>query len=539
MADFTPVSQQLNTGDVFGTLNNVLGLQQKKQALQIQGQELQQKQIETTNLQNYQNFFNDFDPSAHQGSNHMLSIDSVHQMSAYQNAGAAKPLIDQQLNAITNGQIKNNTDLYNLGANKVGFLTQRLGTLARDADVQAGNDDGYTKVKAELEMLGTPDQLGDTAGPWLKNAENGLSALQGNEKLKATLGRHLQNMQYQGVDTLNQINLQNPPTTKIMGPDNRSHFVESSTTALPGQPGTQVGTEVQEGIPPERRIVTDRDNRQFVLEVGTGKLTPLADYQRDQQQPPAQQPPAGAAPSGAGAAPPAPAAKPPTRIAPPKGIQFQQPVPQQKEVNDTISAAHAADQDYNLNKHINNQLLDLSKDTATGPGTEAWHRALGTVAGPFGGNAVSDYQTIDAMLDRQIALQRGSMNLPETNAGLATAAGATGKTSYEPKALQTKVKLSQALNEGAHDFRSGLDKLTGTGTNQDQSRVIEFKNAWARNFDPRVYLYRNAKDRGKNDPDSAKEASDAVSKMSPEQAKDLVQKRQNLKLLSQGIIPTQ
>jgi 23S rRNA U2552 (ribose-2'-O)-methylase RlmE/FtsJ len=41
MADFTPVSQQLNTGDVFGTLNNVLGLQQKRQSLVQQAQQIE------------------------------------------------------------------------------------------------------------------------------------------------------------------------------------------------------------------------------------------------------------------------------------------------------------------------------------------------------------------------------------------------------------------------------------------------------------------------------------------------------------------
>lgn len=211
---------------------------------------------------------------------------------------------------------------------------------------------------------------------------------------------------------------------------------------------------------------------------------------------------------------------------------FTQPVPNQPAVQQEIMDTRRADADYGVNRHVNDQIIRLSNDTSTGPGTDIWHHALGAVAGPLGGNNVSDYQTIGAYLDRQAALSAKQMGLPDTNAGLATAASLSGTTNYQPKALQTKVKLTDALVEGAHQYREGLDKVVGTGPNQDLSKYQAYRAAWASNFDPNVFRAENALRRGDKE-----ELAQIKKEVGPKGMAELKRKSDNLRLLSQGQIP--
>jgi hypothetical protein len=157
---------------------------------------------------------------------------------------------------------------------------------------------------------------------------------------------------------------------------------------------------------------------------------------------------------------------------------------------------------------------------------------LGALGAPVGANNVSDYQTIDAYLNRQAAMSSKIMGLPETNAGLQTAAGAAGTTAYQPKALQTKVKLTDALVEGAHQYRQGLDRVVGTGPNQDLSNYQKYRAAWAQNFDPNVYRLENAVKRH-----DGEEVQALKQELGPDGLKALALKRRNLMSLSQGQIP--
>ena len=211
---------------------------------------------------------------------------------------------------------------------------------------------------------------------------------------------------------------------------------------------------------------------------------------------------------------------------------FVRNVPGQEQIVSDISNTRSADADYGLNRHINDRILSLSAKTDTGPGSERWHDVLGAIAGPLGGNNVSDFQTISAYLDRQAAMASKQMGLPDTNAGLETARGLSGTTSYQPAALQEKTKLTDALVEGAHQYRQGLDKIVGTGPVQDLSRYQQYRNAWTANFDPNVYLYENSRTRGDKDG-----ATNIVANLSQKQAAELQQKRRNLAMLANGQIP--
>jgi hypothetical protein len=142
---------------------------------------------------------------------------------------------------------------------------------------------------------------------------------------------------------------------------------------------------------------------------------------------------------------------------------------------------------------------------------------------------VADFQKIGAYLDRQSALAAQQMGLPDTNAGLATAANLTGTTEYAPGALQTKVKLTDALVEGAHQYRKGLDKVVGTGANQDLSKLQQYRAQWADNFDPNVFRVENALRR-----DDKKELSQIREEVGSRGMAELKSKSENLRKLEAG-----
>jgi hypothetical protein len=333
------------------------------------------------------------------------------------------------------------------------------------------------------------------------------------------LPKLIQSLQSQVLDTQKQLELRKPSGPIMQG---TAGPYEANTNPYAFQPvGSKVGQTMDQGIAPEGRIISDVNNDQYIYDPKSNTARRI-----DTGGSPGNQRNGGT--GGGGSAPPANA---PTRTQ----SGFTQPVPGQADIEKEVKQTRDSDSDYGLNRHINDQLLKLSGSTTTGPGSQDFHNALGGISSFTGGNVLgneaADYQTIDAYLQRQSALALKS--LPETNAGLATAQAMSGKTSMEPGALQTKVKLLDALTEGAHQYRQGLDRLIGSGTSQDLSKYQAYKSAWANNFDPRVYLYHNAKTRDKAEGDSFAQT------LSPAEARDLDRKRKNLALLAAGTLPTQ
>jgi hypothetical protein len=260
-------------------------------------------------------------------------------------------------------------------------------------------------------------------------------------------------------------------------------------------------------IGPGNEIVTDANGRQFIRNVQNNTVTPVG-------APGGGQRPRAAAPSPAAA---------------PDQPTFTQPVPQQKELEQHVIDVRKADSDYGQNQHVNDELIRLSKDTSTGPGTKAWHNTFGKVLGLGGGNQIADYQKIGAYLDRQAAMSATQMGLPETNAGLQTAANLSGTTEYTPEALQTKVNLTSAMVEGAHQYRHGLDKVVGTGANQDLSKLQQFRAQWADNFDPNVFRAENALRR-----DDKNELAEIREEVGTRGMAELKRKSENLRRLEAG-----
>jgi hypothetical protein len=179
-------------------------------------------------------------------------------------------------------------------------------------------------------------------------------------------------------------------------------------------------------------------------------------------------------------------------------------------------------------RNVNDQLLQLSRETKTGPGTQTVQK-LAAVAGlPSGAR----YQEISAYLDRQAALSARQMGVPNTNAGLAASQSATGTTEYTPQALQEKVKFADALNSGAMAYRQGLDKVVGTAATPDVGKYQAYRSAWSRNFDPDVFRAEDAMRRGDKE-----ELATLKTRLGPQGMKTLAQKSANLRALENGQIP--
>jgi hypothetical protein len=197
-----------------------------------------------------------------------------------------------------------------------------------------------------------------------------------------------------------------------------------------------------------------------------------------------------------------------------------------------IEGTRKAGTQVGVNRYINGELLKLSKNTSTGPNTAEWQNLFGAIGAPFGASLNANYQTINAYLDRQAAMNSEAMGLPNTNVGLETSKSLSGNTTYTPQALQTKIRLNDALNTAAEQYRQGIDKAVGTGTNPNYATYQPFRSAWSSNYDPRVFALENASRNG-----DTEEANRILKGLKPAERAELMQKRATLTALSRGQIP--
>jgi len=490
MADFGSPIAQVDPNKGLETLNSLLGIQRQSLALKGQAAEVQQQQ----QTAQQRAALAQVDWSKHIGPDGVLDTGSFAQDPAIRKAaGDQYPEILEHANLVRQGQIQSKQQLFNLNASQNAAFQQQIGALTGDSDVQQDNDAGRQKVKNAMSQFGqiygpAAQQLASVYRPMVDHVPPG------------KLSKALQILQLQSSDVGKQLELTTPHPAEM---DTGAQIVPGTRGGPLGpQPGafTPSGAPVRKQLSPGIVILKDANNKQYRYNTQTGQIEGQVGA------------PAPGGTKGQGG--------------------FTQPIPDQEKAQEELDQTRKADADYGYNRHINEQILRLSKDTATGPGTEIWHHALGAISGPMGGNNVADYQTIGAYLDRQAALSARQMGLPDTNAGLATAASLSGTTGYQPKALQTKVQLTDALVEGAHQYRNGLDKVVGTGPNQDLSKYQQYRAAWAANFDPNVYLLENAhkkKDTGA--------VNELLKSLSPEEAASLRQKRKNLQALADGKLP--
>lgn len=198
-----------------------------------------------------------------------------------------------------------------------------------------------------------------------------------------------------------------------------------------------------------------------------------------------------------------------------------------QQANGHVETVRTADENYGNNKAIASAVRQLASNADTGPGTQTWNHVMGVL----GTEKANNYQELGAFLDRQAATVRGQMGLPGTNAGAEDAKMIAGNTNYNAKVIKDKNDYTEALTEGLHQYRNGLDRIAGFSGQASPQAVNQFKSAWTQNFDPNVYRGELAFKR------SPAEGNAFMASLSSKEAASLAAKRKALQALSNGQLP--
>jgi hypothetical protein len=495
MADFggPPVGTSVNpVGQGLTTLSDLMNVKRSQQALQIGQQTLQSQTAEAQQAQQKNQELQSlaqFTKSAAQNPAYHNPDGSLNVQKYQTDAMAAAPTYGQayigQMTANANAMVDNRKALLGLSNEQRKTIGGYFGAVAAkpnatkddfaDAAEQARgvSDDPAYQRAVDRMLMATPDvrtMPTDQGSAAIRQHARGIS-METNAPDTAESGPSVQMVQGQQGLVPTNVNPQAPGGVQPVGP-------------------TQ-----QQGVAPGANIVRDAYDNQFILDPQTHRLTPVG----------------GANGSASGAS------------------GFQQPVAGQQQVlQDLESTRKNTDVVAPINRNINQHLLQLSAETSTGPGTQTVQKLAAALHMPSGSN----YQQINAYLERQAATSAASMGVPNTNAGLAASQSATGTTEYTPQALQEKVKFADALNSGAMAYRLGLDKAVGTGPTPNLNNYQKFRSAWSQNFDPDVFRAEDAQRRG----DKA-ELGSLKTRLGPQGMATLAQKSANLRKLEQGQIP--
>jgi len=186
----------------------------------------------------------------------------------------------------------------------------------------------------------------------------------------------------------------------------------------------------------------------------------------------------------------------------------------QKEVS---SIRQAGDQ-VPIQRNTNKQILQLSKDTKTGPGSQYWQKGMAALGLPSGTN----YQELGKYLEKNAIQAMQTMGGPPSDARLSAAVAANGSTEFNPGALQAVTKFNDAAVSALEKYRQGMDKAVGV-ENPNFAAAAKFKAEWAKNLDIDVFRVENAlRDGDKGELEKIK------NELGQKRMKELAQKIKNL-----------
>lgn len=234
----------------FDSINNILGIQQKRQALQVQAQELAQEQIKTQAAQGFQQFTSDFDPAAHIGPDGTLDVAGVRASTAYKNAGNAKPLVDEYIQKVQNGQLGAKQALQTLDSGSLAQMSQGVGALANDKDVLADNAAGREKVSNFYRTFAqqSPEaaRIAGLYGGVVQHAKQGdlSDAVYAQQLMGAdVLGQRSQQNPTRGTNAAGQATIANPRTgLTALVPTTGGGDVNPTAPAVAGAQARATGT---------------------------------------------------------------------------------------------------------------------------------------------------------------------------------------------------------------------------------------------------------------------------------------------------------
>ncbi len=196
---------------------------------------------------------------------------------------------------------------------------------------------------------------------------------------------------------------------------------------------------------------------------------------------------------------------------------FQKYVAQVRQEGDQAPLMH----------NINQNILQLSENAKTGPGSPIWQHIIGALGAPFGLSPTANYQEVGKFLEKNAIQNMQAMGGPPSDARLSAAAAANGGPEFSPKALRYVTEFNNATVSALEMYRQGLDKAVGT-VGPNYLATPEFRAAWAKNFDIRVFELQNAL-QAKDEPAVKR----VLSGLTKSQAQALKQKWANLQMLSE------
>lgn len=491
MADFgAPVAQNVNVDPNKGleTIGSLMGLTQKRQALAGQAADVQMRQQDASQRA----AMAQIDWGKHTGQDGTLDLNSFNQDKGIrQAAGDYYPDVLAKAAAVKQAQTGAKQSLLNLNKDQLGAWQQTVGGLAGDPDVQQDTPAGRQKVAAAYQSFA------QTYGP---DAAKAVAPYQGplTQAPQGKLASVLQHVQMQSVDAGKQLEMQAPtPGSVDTGGQIQPGAFASPQSATPGA-FTPQGRPIAKTFAPQV-ITSPTTGGAFKLGPG-GTATPIT---------------APGQGGGGGAAP------------------FQNPnyQGQGKDVatfQDEVQTVRQEAQQAPLSRNINAQILRLSQDAKTGPGSDVWQHVIGAVGAPLGLSPSASYQEVGKYLEKNAINNMTAMGGPPSDSRLDAAAKANGSTSFSPEALQAVTKFNDATTTALDQYRQGVDHAVGMGKNVDYTKLPEFKAAWAKNFDVDVFRVENAV----RDGDKA-ELAKIKKELGSDRLKALAEKRRNLVKLSQ------
>jgi hypothetical protein len=173
----------------------------------------------------------------------------------------------------------------------------------------------------------------------------------------------------------------------------------------------------------------------------------------------------------------------------------------------------------------------VNSGISTGSGSDTLNNFVSMLPKSFQTKGSDNYQIAGSFLADKIGANMANMGLSKSNAGQNVSEAGGGSLKSNPEALKEIVKVSDATNTARDMYVNGLNIVTRNG--QDMSKVPAFKAAWQRNFDINIFRHMDAVRRG----DQNEEESAQSSRLSPSQLKQLAIKAKNLNSLSnQGLL---
>jgi hypothetical protein len=541
----TPVGTMYPPQNPIAALSSIYGIQQQQVNLAQQKQALQtgqytqqsaqataqQNQQDARNRQASQSFFQNFDIAKHAGPDGTVSLDSAMADPGFRQLGDATPAVLGQLTDIKNKQLDGIQKMAQLGGT---FRNQALDFatgLQRDKDVQAGSETGKGKVVDALDdfIKSSPP----AAQQFLQPFRDRLNSARASDIPASLQNLTLQNQQ---AEKIAQATLPAAGTMDRGGSTDTGMYDPNTSTFTPNQ-------NFQKTTTPS--IVSDANRQPGIM--GGGPAPPPTSAMSPQFfRPPSSGAPnapsqSGTAPSNSG---PQHAGRAGNTVltsandpARPRwgapGDVVDSWNASVKKAQQDVQGARDTDNNYGNSMAVASKIRDLSGQTETGPGSGKLNDVIGAITSRFGGSqGVTNTQTLESFLDRQSATLRDGMDLPKTNAGADQARAIGGNIGMQGGAIQAKNNYNEALAQGLHDYRIGLDQVEGFTGNPSPTSVNKFKSAWSQNFDPLAYEWKLAVQRGDKNTANA-----ITSNMSPDERKTTQQKGRNLDLLSQGKLP--